>query len=833
MTKSFVILAAVVTAIFVAVTTGTFADSPAPLRTRAATSTTIDYSRDVRPILADFCFRCHGPDAKHRQADVRLDRRADATQATPSGRTPIVPGKPSASEVVRRILAQDDDVMPPRDSKQSLSAAQKETLRRWIESGADYQTHWAFEPPVNAPLPQVQQTGWCRNPIDRFVLARIEAAGLVPSHKADRATLLRRVTLDLTGVPPSLDEILDFEADDSPDAFEKVVDRLLASPRYGEHMARDWLDQARYADTHGYFTDHERFMWRWRDWVIDAYNSNLPFDDFTVQQLAGDLLPNATSEQRIATGFNRNHMITEETGVIPEEYRVEYVADRVRTTASVWLGLTAGCAQCHDHKYDPLTQREFYQLFAYFNQLPEKGIDGGKQKNAAPELRLPTPEQTAELAELQRRIQDAQARLSSLPKDANAEQRQSLESDLKQRRDDETKLRTLIPSIMVMQDQTEPRETFVLDRGQYDQPREKVVAGVPAFLPPPPSDAPSNRLGLARWLIDPRHPLTARVAVNRHWRQLFGRGLVATVEDFGVQGELPTHPELLDWLATDFVGKPETRNPNLPTPPSSLVARHSPLTWNVKRLQRLIVTSATYRQSSKTTPELRRHDPTNRLLARAPRFRLDAEAIRDSVLFASGLLASRVGGPSVKPYQPADLWKAIIYDTKNTQDYVQAHGDGLYRRSMYTYWKRQVPPPTMWQLDAPTREVCTLRRQRTNTPLQALALMNDTQFVEAARVLAQRLLTEIPGEDSASNAARVELSFRHVVARAPSAAELAAVVKLLATERARFQKDSTAAAQLLAVGEWPLPESLDHADVAAWTVVGNVLLNLDETLTRE
>jgi hypothetical protein len=796
----------------------------AVLTASAENPPTVDFARDVRPILADFCFRCHGPDAKQRQADLRLDVRDAATRETKSKRTPIVPGRPDASELVRRILASDDDVMPPRETGQSLSAAQKETLRRWIAEGAKYQTHWAFVAPTRPRVPETRNSkSEARNPIDRFVIARLDGTGLQPSPEADRATLLRRVTLDLTGLPPSVDEADEFLADREPDAFERVVDRLLASPRFGEHHARDWLDQARYADTHGYFTDHERFMWRWRDWVINAFNADMPFDQFTIEQLAGDLLLNPTTEQLIATGFNRNHMITEETGVIPEEYRVEYVADRVRTTSAVWMGLTAGCAQCHDHKYDPLTQRQFYQLFAYFNQLPEKGIDGGKQKNAVPELRLPTPEQAGQLALLQQRIHDVQAKQASLPKDAAADSKKSLEDELKQLRESEKSLLAAIPSAMVMQDQAEPRDTFILDRGQYDQPREKVTAGVPAFLLAMPNDAPPNRLMFAKWLVDPRHPLTARVAVNRHWRQLFGRGLVATAEDFGVQGELPSHPELLDWLALEFAGPAERREP------SADGRDPFPLRWSAKRLLRQFVTSATYRQSSAITAEHRRVDPQNRLLARALRYRLDAETLRDSALFVSGLLAERIGGPSVKPYQPVDLWKAITYDTKSTQEYVFSTGDGLYRRSFYTYWKRQIPPPNMWQLDAPTREVCVVRRQRTNTPLQALVLLNDTQFVEAARVLAQRTLTDAP----ASDRSRVNLAFRRAVARMPTELEAESLLRLLTAERIRFQKEIVAADVLLAVGEHDVSSELHRPELAAWTVLANVLLNLDETLSRE
>ncbi len=797
---------------------------------RAEILPAIDFARDVRPILADFCIRCHGPDAKQRQAGVRLDLRDEATHATKSGRTPIAPGKPEASELVRRIFADDDDVMPPKETQQSLKPAQKETLKRWIAEGAKFQTHWAFIAPSRPVVQNLRfqisnsksETWATRTPIDRFVFARIEAAGLRPSPSADRVTLLRRVTLDLTGLPPSPDEVDDFLADTEPAAFERVVDRLLASPRYGEHQARDWLDQARYADTHGYFTDHERFMWRWRDWVINAFNADMPFDQFTIEQLAGDLLPNATIEQRIATGFNRNHMITEETGVTPEEYRTEYVADRVRTTSSVWMGLTAGCAQCHDHKFDPLTQREFYQLFAYFNQLPEKGIDGGKQKNAVPELRLPTPEQVAQQEQLQQRIRDLQAKLIALPKETDANAKKSLDDDIKQLQA-ETSLLATITSAMVMQDQAEPRDTFILERGQYDQPRDKVAAGVPSFLLALPNDSPPNRLSFAKWLVDPRHPLTARVAVNRHWRQLFGRGLVATTEDFGVQGELPSHPELLDWLAVELAGTAESREPMAD-------GRYpNPSLWSTKRLLRELVTSATYRQSSAITAEHRRVDPQNRLLARAPRYRLDAETLRDSALFASGLLAERLGGPSVKPYQPADLWKAITYDTKSTQEYMLSSGDGLYRRGFYTYWKRQVPPPSMLQLDAPTRETCTLRRQRTNTPLQALALLNDTQFVEAARVLAQRVLLPAPTSDRAG----ITLAFRRAVVREPSDSETQSLLRLLSAERVRFHQDRTAADALLSVGEHPVPVEMNRSDLAAWTVLANVLLNLDEALSRE
>ena len=804
-----------------------------------------DFGRDVRPILAENCFACHGPDSAKRQAGLRLDLREDAiARLEESGNVAIVPGKPGASELVKRIRSQHNDVMPPKGSFKRLTDDQRQTLVRWIESGAEYRPHWSFVTPTRPTVPDVRDASWPRGPLDRFIVTRLPV-DVIPSREADRPTMLRRVTFDLTGLPPSLDEVDTFEAELSPDAFERAVDRLLASPRYGEHMARDWLDHARYADTHGYFTDHERFMWAWRDWVIDAFNRNLPFDQFTVEQLAGDLLPNATLGHRIATGFNRNHMITEETGVIPEESRTEYVADRVRTTAAVWMGLTAGCAQCHDHKYDPLTQREFFQLFAYFNQLPEAGIAGGKQKNAAPELRLPSPEQTARQADLARAIVEVEANLASLvpPKEVPLEQapadalRPGLEVRRTLLRDAEKQHLTTIPTTMVMQDMAAPRDTFIQVRGQYDQLGDKVTPGVPSFLPPLPNDAPPNRLSLAKWLVDERHPLTARVAVNRLWRQLFGHGIVTTVEDFGLQGAWPSHPELLDWLAVEFRGvvsgewrvtREEGRGSD-----AELIAFvfHSPLAthhWDTKRLQRLIVTSATYRQSSHLNAESRRSDPRNARLGRAPRYRLDAESIRDAALFSGGLLAERIGGPSVKPYQPKDLWKAVVYDTKSEQFYEPSLGEGLFRRSLYTYWKRQVPPPSMQQLDAPTREVCVLRRQRTNTPLQALVLLNDPQFVEAARGLAQRMI-----ESSPHDPARLTTGFRIVTSRRPNLTEQTELLTLLASERTRFQSQPTAANALLQVGSIPLPSELNRPDLAAWTVVANVLLNLDEAISRE
>jgi hypothetical protein len=782
---------------------------------RAEETVRVKFRRDVQPVLSEFCFECHGPDGRRRQAGLRLDAREQAMALLESGARAIVPGQAGQSELVRRIRAKADERMPPPETGKHLSEQQRRVLEAWIAQGAQYAVHWSFEAPRRPQLPTAALASWPRSPIDSFTLDRARAVGVTPATEANRETMLRRVSLDLAGLPPTPDEMDGVLADESPDAFERVVDRLLASVHYGEQRARVWLDAARYADTHGYFTDHERFMWRWRDWVIDAFNHNMPFDQFTIEQLAGDLLSEPTVSQRIATGFNRNHMMTEETGVIDEEYRVEYVADRVRTVAGVWMGLTAGCAHCHDHKFDPLSQREYYQLFAYFNNVPEKGIGGGK-KNVPPLLDLATPQEAEQRTKLRKAIATLDAKLKPPAADDGDEgakpnpeltsverQRLEQERDALQVQERELLSRT---TAMVMQELPAPRETFVLARGQYDQPGERVKPGVPTFLPQPVEDAPAHRLGFAQWLMDARHPLTARVAVNRHWQYVFGEGLVKTVEDFGVRGEPPSHPELLDWLAVEFVKSG----------------------WDVKRLERLLVTSATYRQSSRTTPTQLAADPGNRLWMRAARARLDAEIIRDSALAAASLLVHRVGGPSVKPYQPADLWKHITYDVKNTQVYDQDVSEGLFRRSLYTYWKRQIPPPTMQVLDAPTRETCVLRRQRTNTPLQALALLNDLQFVEAARELAARMI-EFADRDEE----RLKHGFRLVAARHPSAREQAEMLQLLQEECREFRSAPERARELISIGASSLPGATDVCELAAWTVVGNLLLNLDEVLCRE
>jgi hypothetical protein len=1025
----------------------------------ATAPTPIGYNRDIRPILSDKCFRCHGPDRANRQADLRLDRREDAL-ADHDGRRPIVPGKPADSELYRRIAVHDEgEHMPPSDSGSKIAPAEIALLERWIAAGAHYEPHWSFVPPRQAASPQVRRQDWPRNPIDSFVLAELERRGLAPSPEANRETLLRRVSLDLTGLPPTPAELNAFLADKSPDAYEKVVDRLLASPRYGERMALDWLDAARYADSNGFYNDLERHAWPWRDWVIRAFASNMPFDQFTIEQLAGDLLPQATQEQRVATGFNRNHMVTAESGVIDEEYRVGYVVDRVDTTSTVWLGMTIGCARCHDHKYDPISQQEYYSLFACFNNVPERGLTKDPI-NPPPVMSLPSAEQAQQLVALRKRLDECQlkvrslepelkssiaawepratAELDAIPVDGNqaafdfnentadhspkqlktntvgsfsyapgvvgkaaefhesqyvelsepanfdadkpfsvalwikpgsstfgcvltkmrstADSRgfelnwykgqtrinlindfghQAIEIGLKQtfpagrwhhvavtydgsskaaglkvfidgqsqvlaiRRDSlsgsiatdepwrigwkgtgaglegsldelriydrplaareveaiywremvqgaietpvaerskqqqdqlrdyyvahhaspsmrrawnertelteqEAALTRSIPTTLVMQEMEKPRDTFILVRGQYDQHGGRVGPGIPRALGTLPSDSPPSRLGFARWLVSPENPLTARVAVNRFWQMAFGEGLVRTSYDFGLQGDLPSHPELLDWLAVQFMKS------------------H----WDVKALLRLIVTSSTYRQSSNFSRELLERDPENRALARGPRYRLSAEQLRDQALAVGGLLVNRIGGPSVRPYQPAGLWEAVSYN--GDQSYVQDHGDALYRRSLYIFWKRQSPPPTMLTFDSPTRETCSVRRARTNTPLQALVLLNDTTYVEAARGLATRIMRDAGPE----TVARLNAGFRLATARVPSDAERTALKNHYERQLAAYRQRPEAARALLAVGESPVDAKLDPCELAAWTTTAEILLNLDETITQ-
>jgi len=1043
----------------------------------------VDFNRDIRPILSDTCFTCHGPDEQTQQAGLRLDTK-EGTFADRGGYQVIVPGKAAESRLFQRVSAKEESLrMPPPTADRKLTQQQIDLLRRWIDEGARWETHWAYSPPKRSSLPAVKNPAWAKNAIDAFVLSRLEREGLKPSPEADKTTLLRRLSFDLTGLPPTPAELDSFLSNTSPDAYEKQVDRLLRSPRYGERMAMQWLDLSRYADTHGYHIDSHRDMWHWRDWVIDAFNRNLPFDQFTTEQLAGDLLPNATPEQKLATGFSRNHMINFEGGAIPEEYQTEYVVDRVETTSAVWMAMTMGCARCHDHKYDPIRQKDFYRFFAFFNTIPEKGLDG-TMGNAQPTIQLPSAEQAVELKRLKHEIKlredalpDAEVNplfekwqvekwhespnLTTMPptdgltahyefdghlsdtsghyrhgrmqrgavtfgpnviglggefngethlsfagagdfertqpfsmafwfnKGGSAGQELTLLQRLQYRqggyelvfdgsvpvgdlkrgshlyirlvtrlRDDSLKgiqvktkarirmgvpqhlvlnydgsgkaagirlfldgqpfevevlqdhltgsirnfgqleignkafgnpyrgnlddlriyqrelssaeieqlslhhpIRSLlttdtqkfsenqkkarreklrdyfftyeapepyrskyteltklkkekaaldkaVPTSMVMEEMEKARETHVLGRGDYRNLGEKVQPGVPSSLPPLPAGAPPNRLSLARWLCDPTHPLTARVAVNRYWQMYFGHGIVKTAEDFGSQGEAPVHAELLDWLATEFV---QTG-------------------WDIKRMQRLIVTSAAYRQSSRVTPELVERDPENRLLARGPRFRLPAEMVRDNALAASGLLNGEIGGPSVSPYQPKGLWEEMAFgDVFSAQSYVPSKGKDLYRRSMYTFWKRTVPPPSLATFDAPDREKCTARRALTNTPLQALVLMNDPTYVEAARALAQRTLMEAGGNP----AKRIQFAFRQATGRKPSPEEVQLLGSLAQKQVALYRRDKQAASELVRVGESPFNAKLNPSELAAWTVVASSILNLDETITKE
>jgi hypothetical protein len=667
--------------------------------------------------------------------------------------------------------------------------------------------HWAYRKPVRPPLPAVKNAAWVRNGIDFFVLARLEQEGLAPSPEADRATLIRRVSLDLIGLPPTVAEVDAFLADARPDAYERLVDRLLASPRYGERWARPWLDLARYADTNGYEKDKPRTIWLWRDWVIAAINADLPFDQFTVEQLAGDLLPKATAWQKVATGFHRNSMLNDEGGIDAEEFRVVAVKDRVDATATAWLGTTLDCAQCHNHKYDPFTQEEYYRFFAFFNQTADTGVGNGPEISVETrDVALRRERIDAELAALDRKLKELT-------------DRKAPQADVKRVRDRMAdKLAEMLnvrpPTTMVMQEVAKPRPNHVLRRGNFRQKGKKVEPGAPAVLHPFPKDAPRNRLGLARWLVSPDNPLVGRVTVNRHWQVFFGRGLVRTPEDFGTQGERPTHPELLDWLAVEF------------TRPAS--GEREPPGWSLKRLHRLIVTSATYRQSSRLTPGLRLRDPYNVLYARGPRLRVEYETLRDLALSAGGLLGQKIGGPSVMPPQPPGVWENSFgfYDLPNFR-WKDATGDDRYRRGLYIFLRRSALYPTFKMFDAPSREVCSVRRPRTNTPLQALATLNDPVFMEAACGLAKRALTEPKGDVRE----RAAFAFRVCVARPPQPREVEKLAALYEKALAKYRADPKAAATLVKHCRVNA-DGMKVEELAAWTVVANVLLNLDETITK-
>jgi hypothetical protein len=835
----------------------------------AAADPKIDYSRDIRPILANHCWSCHGPDDSKREAELRLDSRDAALARRKQGKPAVVPGDPAGSALVSRIEAEKAARrMPPPDAKKPLSDRQKQLLRRWIEQGADFSQHWAFVPPRRPSVPDLRDAkDDIRNPIDAFVSAKRRAARLAASPEADKATLIRRVTLDLTGLPPTLQEVDTFLGDTSPDAYEKLVERLLASPRYGEKMANLWLDLARFGDTSGYEYDSTRQMWMWRDWVIDAYNRNLPFDEFTVQQLAGDLLPNPTTESKIASGFNRNTRFNEENGSDPEEFVVRYTVDRTNTLGQVWLGLTLGCAECHSHKYDPVSQKEFYQLYAFFTGIKEPMVSGNHNQPLPPLLEMPRPEHVKELAYVKKDLAGFQAAIDAqlknvqyidwsmlnekqpllsqkawekgaenngnvpanvkailrVPGDKRTDAQKKLLRDyyvrfvFKDARDvfdplnkkiDELlarrkKIEESIPYALVSEEMAKPRDAYVLIRGDFQKRGEKVERDVPGIFPPLPEDAPRNRLALAKWLVSPGHPLTARVAVNRLWAQMFGVGLVKTIGDFGTQGELPSHPELLDWLATEYIASG----------------------WDTKAMLRKMALSATYRQSSVLPIHVPDVDPSNRLLYRQARFRHSAEQVRDNALSIAGLLSDRVGGPSVMPYQPPDFYKGKY---ENWQ-WMVSQGDNAYRRGMYTFWRRTCLHPMFALFDAPSREECTVLRSRTNTPLQALVTLNDPTFVEAAGAFARRVLMEGP----ANLEGRIDFAFRAALARKPDEQEMRVLMARYRLLLERYRKDTEAAAKVVGAVKNAGPRKLDAVEQAAWTGLANLILNLDETLTRE
>ena len=821
----------------------------------------IDFNRDIRPILSENCFYCHGQDAAKREADLRLDLRAAAIE-----HGAIVPGDVGASLIVDRIEAADPDVlMPPPDSNRRLSEQQKRMLSRWIAEGGVYQPHWAFLPPERPQLPEVQHQKWVRNPVDYFVLAKLEEAGLAPSPEADRATLIRRLHADLVGLPPSPAEVDAFVADPDPEAYEKLVDRLLASPHYGERMALAWLDAARYADSNGFQQDGDTWQWIWRDWVVEALNADMPFDRFSIEQIAGDLLPDATLEQKIATAFNRNHLLNGEGGAIPEEQRFNNLFDRVDTTSTTWLGLTMACAQCHDHKYDPITQADYYALLDAFNRVPETGMPkrfSARIRVAPPVVEVPDEATAARLGELREAMTaleaeakpavdaayaawkiglfaDGQAadakgfgaRITPLLRKPEAErtdeEKRTIEENLRRHFDGSVKREVIkglpqvarydkakraydafqgdgLPRVMVMSD-AEPRDTRLLDRGDYLSPKgEPLSFATPAFLPPLPADAPRNRLGLARWLFMPGHPLTARVQVNRMWQHFFGTGIVKTTEDLGVQSEYPLHLDLLDWLAVEYPARG----------------------WSSKAMHRLLVTSATYRQSGRVTPSQLAADPENRLHGRAARFRMPAMVLRDVALTASGLLEPKVGGPPVYPYQPEGIWESLAITKERDFTYPASRGADLYRRSLYTFWRRTVSPANMF--DAANRRTCSVRTSITNTPLHALATLNDPTWVEASRVLAEQAIKVAP-----DTAGRLTHAFRRVLGRRPRDYDLEALARALERQRSVFAGDPEAARRLVEVGESPRDTSLDPVDHAAYTHVCLAIFNLDEALTRE
>ena len=732
----------------------------------AAEASSPDFRFAIRPLLAKNCFACHGPDEQHRQADLRLDVREAAVDAGA-----IVPRYPDQSELVRRITSSDpDEQMPPQETGHKLSPEEIESLKQWIAAGAHYAPHWSYTRPERPELPKVSRPEWCRNAIDFFVLSRLDQSALVPEAEADRYRLIRRVSLDLTGLPPTVEEADAFARENRPDAYERVVDRLLASPAYGEHWARKWLDLARYADTNGYEKDASRTIWPYRDWVIEALNADMPYDEFTIEQLAGDMLPNPTEDQIVATAFHRNTMQNDEGGTDDEEFRVAAVVDRVNTTMQVWMATTMGCCQCHSHKYDPFSQHEYYQVFAFLNQTADADRN------------------------------DSEPILATWQKKPHANKKKR------------TKVTADPGQMPILQElpADQQRATHLLNRGSFLSLGDEVSANTPGAFPAFPADQPRNRLKFAKWLVDRNNPLTARVAANRHWEQFFGRGIVLTSEDFGSQGTLPTHPELLDWLAVDLM-------------------EHG---WSLKHLAKTIVMSATYRQASQTSAAKLQKDPENRLMSRGPRERLTAEQIRDQALAVSGLLSRKMGGPSVMPPQPDGMWQMVYSDEK----WVTSKGEDRYRRGLYTFWRRTSPYPTSMALDATSHETCTIRRVTTNTPIAAFALLNDPVYVEAAQALARKIV-QSGGADITS---RATYAFREVLVRPPAAEEVQRIADLFELERRHYSTQQDEAKKFTKFDAVDAEKSAkesdvnskDAADLAAWTVVSNVLLNLDETLNK-
>lgn len=817
---------------------------PGASRVQPAEPTTprkIEYTRDILPILSTHCFQCHGPDEKMRKAKLRLDVAAGATAELKAGRHAVVPGNVEKSALVDRIFADAEDRMPPARFPKQLNDAQKQLLKQWVAEGGRYQQHWSFVPPARPPVPALKNPGWVRNPIDAFILARLEAEGLQPSAEADRYTLARRAAIDLTGLPPSLEAVDRFVNDPRPDAYERFVDEMLASPSYGERWAQVWLDLARYADSNGYADDKPRSIWKYRDWVIDALNRNMPFDQFTAEQLAGDMLPKPSIDQIIATGFHRNTLTNDEGGTNDEEFRTAAVVDRVNTTAQVWMGLTMGCAQCHDHKYDPLSQEEYYKFYAILNQTED--ADRGDD---SPFISVLSPAQQQRKAELEKQVADLEAKLNGADAALDAAQQKweattakdklpknvqgilaievakrtpaqktellkyfrSIAPETKATRDQIAALKQQIAPLagvttLIMRElpQQNQRKTAILIRGNFLDRGKEVGPGTPAVLPAL-SNEKLDRLALAHWLTDPKHPLTGRVTVNRLWEQIFGIGLVETPDDFGIRGKLPSHPELLDWLATEY-------------------ASH----WDSKQMLKLIVTSATYRQSSRVTPGLIEKDPNNRLYARGPRFRSSAEVVRDQALNASGQLSVKMYGPPVRPPRPKLGLNAAF---GGATDWEPSPGEDRYRRALYTLWRRTTPYPSMVAFDAPSRNVCTITRAKTNTPLQAFVTLNDPVYVEIAQALARRIVKE----GGPSDAERAAYGFRLCVTRPPKDVELKRLIDLYQKTRAELSKNKTEATDLATVPLGPLPLQMDPVDLASWTVVSNVMLNLDELFMK-